>query len=46
MALILDEEGREFRPTLEAHRRRVTEEQMLKLEGYAAEIFTACGLKR
>ncbi len=29
---------------IEAHRRRVTEEQIRKFEGYAAEIFTAFGM--
>ncbi len=44
MALILDEEGREFQSMLEAHRRRVTDEERRRFEGYAAEIFTAFGM--
>ncbi len=46
MALIPDEEGREFQSMIEAHRRRVTEEQVRKFEGSVAESFIACGLQR
>ena len=44
MALTLDDEGREFRAMIEAHRRRVTDEEMRKFEGYAADIFTTFGM--
>ena len=44
MAVDLDEEEREFLAAMEAHKRRVSDEQIRKFEGYAAEIFTAFGM--
>ena len=41
---ILDSDERDFQAAMELHRRRISEEQIRKFEGYAAEIFAALGL--
>ncbi len=41
---ILDPDERDFQAAMELHRRRISEEQIRKFEGYAAEIFAALGL--
>ena len=43
-AFILDSDERDFQAAMERHRRHISEEQMRKFEGYAAEIFAALGL--
>jgi len=43
-AFILDSDERDFQAAMEQHRRHISEEQMRKFEGYAAEIFAALGL--
>ena len=43
-AFILDSDERDFQAAMEQHRRNISEEQMRKFEGYAAEIFGALGL--
>jgi len=43
-AFVLDSDERDFQAAMEQHRRRISEEQMRKFEGYAAEIFGALGL--
>ena len=40
----LDLEDGDLRAAEQLHRRQVSEEQLRKFEGYAAEIFTAFGL--
>ncbi len=44
MAVSLYDEEREFVAAMEAHRRHVSDEQISRFEGYAAEIFTAFGM--
>jgi len=41
---MLDSDERDFQAAMEQHRRNISEEQMRKFEGYAAEIFAAFGL--
>ena len=43
-AFILDSDERDFQAAMEPHRRHISEEQIRKFEGYAAEIFAALGL--
>ena len=43
-AFILDSDERDFQAAMEPHRRHISEEQIHKFEGYAAEIFAALGL--
>jgi len=40
----LDSDERDVEAAIELHRRHISDEQMRKFEGYAAEIFTAFGL--
>jgi len=44
MSFILDSDERDFQAAVELHRRHISDEQMRKFEGYAAEIFTTFGL--
>jgi len=43
-AFVLDSDERDFQAAMEPHRRHISEEQIRKFEGYAAEIFAALGL--
>ena len=44
MSFTLDSDERDVQAAIELHRRHISDEQMRKFEGYAAEIFTAFGL--
>jgi GTP cyclohydrolase I len=44
MSFILDSDERDFQAAIELHRRHISDEQIRKFEGYAAEIFTTFGL--